>query len=137
MKEKQDKENKRVCLRQSALYNVLECACTCACVLVCVSEMNSMWPGCINSLPDWLQLSRNVTGEPERDLIAIRELPPSSRGRGTANFHLCVNTNRSVPQLRLRAIHLSGTGVQEKGVDQPGGQLNSIIIHTINRVQCS
>lgn len=25
------------------------------CVLVCVSEMDSLWPGRINSLPDWLQ----------------------------------------------------------------------------------
>lgn len=48
---------------------------------VCVSEMDRLWPGHINSLPDWLQLSGNVTGEPERDLIAIRELPPSSRGQ--------------------------------------------------------
>lgn len=50
-------------------------------MFVCVSEMDSLWPERINSLPDWLQLSRNVTGEPERDLIAIRELPPSSRGQ--------------------------------------------------------
>lgn len=119
----------------------LQCACMCACVfvLMCVSEMNSLWPGRINSLPDWLQLSRNVTGELERDLIAIRELPPSSQGRSTANFHLYVNTNRSVPDQAesYSSLRECLTGVQEKGVDQPGGQLNLIIIHTINRVQCS
>lgn len=64
-------------------------------VCVCEREMDSMWPGRINSLPDWLQLSRNVTVEPEQDLIAIRELPPSSRGQRAANFHLCVNSEQA------------------------------------------
>lgn len=47
-------------------------------VFVCVSEMDSLWPGRINSLPDWLRLSGNVTGEQEQDLIAIRVLSWSS-----------------------------------------------------------
>lgn len=55
----------------------------CVCGGVHVSEMDSLWRGCIKSLPDWLQLSGNVTGESEQDLIAIRELPESSRGQRT------------------------------------------------------
>lgn len=76
-----------MCLRQSTLNNALECARVCACVSV--SEMNSLWPGCINSVPDWLQLSKVVTGEPEQDLIAIRELLVSEEAAEQAS--ICVN----------------------------------------------
>ena len=88
------KEHKKVCkvqwrknecvyvgIHSTMSLHVCVCVCVCLCVFVCVSEMDSLWPGRINSLPDWLQLSRNVTRVPERDLIAIRELPPSSRGQ--------------------------------------------------------
>lgn len=68
---------------------------------VCVSEMDGVWPACINSLPDWLRLSGNATGEPEQDLIAIRALARSSRGQKDcdsatlpANIHLRVNTEQ-------------------------------------------
>lgn len=75
-------------------------------VCLCVSEIDSLWPGCINSLPDWLQLSRNVIGEPERDLIAIRELPSSGRGQRAR----CRNNPRKHPSLceRGRGLQLSG-----------------------------
>lgn len=63
--------------------------------------MDGVWPACINSLPDWLRLSGNVTGEPEQDLIAIRALARSSRGQKEpdsaalpANIHLCVNVEQ-------------------------------------------
>lgn len=56
--------------------------------------MNSLWPGCINSVPDWLQLSKVATGEPEQDLIAIRELLVSEEAAEQAS--ICLNTTRSV-----------------------------------------
>lgn len=55
-------------------------------VCLCASEMDSLWPGHINSPPDWLQLSRNVTAEPERDLIAIQVLPPFNQVAGPTSL---------------------------------------------------
>ena len=84
----------------------------CVCLFVCVSEMDSLWPGRINCLPDWLQLSGNVTVEPERDLIAIRELPPSSRGQRAGRC----SARSKPPSLREhRAISLSGNVSQVCG----------------------
>lgn len=69
MKWKERTEETGARVRLGALYTVA------VCVLECVREMDRVWPVCINSLPDWLRLSGNVTREPGPDLIAIREPP--------------------------------------------------------------
>ena len=88
---KMEETRKSVCMWVCTVQRPCMCMC---CLCICVSRMDSLWPGRINSPPDWLQVSGNVTGEPERDLIAIRELPLSSRGQRAANFHVCVNTEQ-------------------------------------------
>lgn len=101
--------------------------CPCMCLFVCVSEMDSPWLESINSLPDWFQLSGNVTGEPERDLIAIRELPPSSRGqrarRGSApRKHPSLCEHWTGPQLSSGWELLVSQGVFNRCVAEGCGQ---------------
>lgn len=107
IKGKEGSEKMETCAHAGAQRNVT------VSVFVCVSEMDSLWPGRINSLPDWLRLSGNVTGEPEQDLIAIRVQRRSSRGQraqicNPSNKHPSLQTlNRSTARFGLRAINLS------------------------------
>lgn len=109
------------------------------CVLVWASEMDSLWPGHFNSLPDWLQLSGNVTGEPEQDLIAIGELPPSSRGQRATSTSVWTPNRYSSGQtgsyssLRCSSVceSVCFCGLEEEGVPQDETLRASLLQHHV------
>ena len=105
-------------------FHVCVCVCVYMCVRACVCVMNGRWPVSINSLPDWLKLSGNVAGKPERDLIAIRRHPPGSRhGQKSGTRH-----SSQKPSISLGALGKApaswGPGGQGPGVINLPGNLH-------------